>query len=158
MAASVGTAEGHFIVTPRLRTRGPGASAFIGVRTIVLEDCPASPPPDHECPIEVSSADRHGRFHAPVQLASGKSIDAFVHDARGDQLLVWTRSSSAAAGLYAAVRAAGSTRFSAPRLLGTPPVNPSDVNAGVGPRGEAIVTWSTAAGKVLADVATIAAR
>jgi hypothetical protein len=156
VAASVGTASGRFIVTPRLMTRGRDASAVTGLRTIALEDCPGTAPAGSACRIEVSFADRLGRFRAPVQLAPAGSIDAFAHDTGGDQLLVWSRSTSASPGLYAAAMAAGSTRFSGPRRHGSVPLNASDVTAGVGPRGEGIVTWSTAAGTVLADVVMIA--
>jgi hypothetical protein len=161
VAATVGTPRSRLAAAQTLRTRGHYAYALTGVRSIALEDCPGPLPPTPSCPIEVSTANKRGRFQKPVQLATAGSIDAFAHDGRGDQLLVWSRLSPTtgdiAADVYASARVAGSNRFSPPRLVSSGPVDPSSVTAQIGPRNEGIITWKTKAGVVTADVLKIGA-
>jgi hypothetical protein len=158
VAATVGTPRGRLPAAQRLRTRGHSAYAVTGVRSIALEDCQGPLPATPSCPIEASSADKRGRFQKPVQLAADGSIEAFVHDARGDQLLVWGVLGRTAARIYASAQVAGSSRFSPPRLLSSAPVDPSSVTAQLGPRGEGIIAWKTMPGIVTADVVKIDTR
>jgi hypothetical protein len=158
VAVIVGTPRGRLPAAQTLRTRGHFAYAVTGVRSIALEDCPGPLFPTPSCPIEVSSADKRGRFQKPVQLAADGSIEAFVHDARGDQLLVWGVLGRTAARIYASAQVAGSNRFSPPRLLSSGPVDASSIAAQLGPRGEGIIAWKTVPGIVTADVVKIDAR
>jgi hypothetical protein len=155
VAATVGTPRGRLPAGQTLRTRGHFAYALTGVRSIALEDCPAPLPTTPSCPIEVSSADQRGRFQKPVQVGAHGSMEAFVHDSRGDQLLVWGVLGRTAARIFASAQMTGSHRFSRPTLLSSGPVDPSSVSAQLGPRGEGIVTWKTTPGIVSADVVEI---
>ena len=158
VAGIVGTPRGRLPAAQTLRTRGHFAYAVTGVRSIALEDCPGPLFPTPSCPIEVSSADKSGRFQKPVPLAADGSIEAFVHDARGDQLLVWGVLGRTAARIYASAQVAGSVRFSAPRIVSSGPVDPSSVTAQLGPRGEGIIAWKTTSGIVTADVVKMGTR
>jgi hypothetical protein len=133
VAATVGTPRSRLAAAQTLRTRGHYAYALTGVRSIALEDCPGSLPPTPSCPIEVSTANKRGRFQKPVQLDTAGSIDAFAHDGRGDQLLVWSRLSPTTGDVYASARVAGSNRFSPPRLVSSGPVDRSSVTDQIGP-------------------------
>jgi hypothetical protein len=119
--------------------------AVVADGAIATQRCAAH----QRCTIAVALARADHRF-ARQQLvtAHGPHLLSLQSDDRGDLVLVWANDRNI---LYAATRAAGALRLSAPHRLSHQSVNPGTVIAAYGPRNEAIVAWSRH-GRTLAAV------
>jgi hypothetical protein len=93
----------------------------------------------HPCTIAAAVARRNSRFARLQPISTDGRLLQLQGDRHGDELLVFGGPHGV---LYAATRLQHAPRFSAPRRLSPPGVNPSTVTSAFGPRGEAIVAWS----------------
>lgn len=129
----------------------PHARLLVADGAVGVQQCAAH----RRCTIAVALARADRQFTRPQQIpANGGRLLALQSDDRGDLLVVWSTNRNV---LYAATRASGGRRLSAPHRLSKPGAHPGAVTAAFGPRGEAIVAWSQS-GRTIASVYASRAR
>ena len=138
--AQTGTVTGGFAGPPALiAPSAPGVrlDAVVADRAVAVWRCARH----RRCTIGVALARARGGGFAPLQqvTARGRHLLKLQGDGRGDVLVVWSNYRGT---VYAATKGASARRFSAPRRLSGPGVNPATATAAFGPHGEAIVAWS----------------
>lgn len=120
-------------------------SGLVADGAVAVRRCAAH----RRCTISVALARPDREFTHPQAItANGRQLLELQSDDHGDLLLVWSNERGV---LYAATRAFGARRLSAPHRLSESGVNPGTVAAAFGPRGEAIVAWSQS-GRTIASV------